>query len=198
MNLRTAHILRTLVVSTMVFTCFVQVNARDHKTTFNNGNDNRTDTNRYPLVDRRGDPYSYPNYNTFDFRDTSFIKRTIEYDPKTKQYYIVEKIGNHYYRTPTSFSMEEFIRLQGKKDEKDYFQRRAAMLTNMNRRIFKPKFRITDDLFNRIIGTGKVEIRPSGYVDLMAGYQGQNIKNPTLPERARNTGGFDFTVSRMK
>src|SRR6478752_6747903 len=45
---------------------------------------------------------------------------------------------------------------------------------------------------NRITGNGKVEIRPTGYVDLSAGYQGQNIQNPTLPERARKTGGFDF------
>ena len=51
----------------------------------------------------------------FDLRDTGFIKRNIEYDPNTKQYYIVEKIGNKYYRTPTSYSMEEFLRLQGRK-----------------------------------------------------------------------------------
>jgi cell surface protein SprA len=65
----------------------------------------------------------------------------------------------------------------------------------MNRRIFKPKFRISGDLFNRIIGTGKIDIRPSGYVDFLAGYQGQNIKNPTLPERARKNGGFDFNMN---
>ncbi len=29
----------------------------------------------------------------------------------------------------------------------------------------------------------------------MAGYQGQNINNPTLPERARNNGGFDFNMN---
>ena len=46
--------------------------------------------------------------------------------------------------------------------------------------------------FDRITGAGKVEIRPTGYVDISAGYQGQNIKNPTLPERSRKTGGFDF------
>jgi cell surface protein SprA len=34
-----------------------------------------------------------------------------------------------------------------------------------------------------------------GYVDVAAGYQGQNIKNPTLPERARKTGGFDFNMN---
>ena len=154
-----------------------------------------TDTTRYPLTDRRGDPYTERNRNTFDLKDTSFIKRTIEYDPKTKQYYIVEKIGSHYYRTPTSFSMEEFIRLQGKKDEEDYFRKRANLLSNMNRRSFKPKFKVSNDWFNRIVGTGKVEIRPSGYVDFTGGYQGQNIKNPTLPERARKNGGFDFNMN---
>ncbi len=84
------------------------------------------DTSRYPLQDRYGDPYTYPNRNTFDLKDTGFVKRTIEYDPKTKQYYIVEKIGNKYYRTPTSFSMDEFVRMQGKKDEEDYFKKRVC------------------------------------------------------------------------
>ena len=194
LNLKTAHIPRTLVFAAMMVIGLGQLNAESH---FNPGRKKNisTDTTRYPLNDRRGDPYSYPDYNSFNLKDTSFIKRTIEYDPKTKQYYIVEKIGNHYYRTPTSFTMEEFVRLQGKKDEQDYFKKRAALLSNMNRRIYKPKFRISDDLFNRLFGTGKVEIRPTGYVDLLLGYQGQNIKNPTLPERARKNGGLDFNMN---
>jgi len=173
----------------MLLASCTQVNARYFFQT------NPPDTNRYPLGDRRGDPYSYPNKNSFDLKDTSFIKKTIEYDPKTKQYYIVEKIGSHYYRTPTSFTMEEFVRLQGKKDEEDYFRKRANLLANMNRRSFKPKFKVSNDWFNRIVGTGKIEIKPSGYVDLTGGYQGQNIKNPTLPERARKNGGFDFNMN---
>ncbi len=195
MNLKTAHILRTLVLFTIVLASVLQASAGY----YNSPSDN-SDTTRYPLADRRGDPYSNPNQNGFDLRDTSFIKRTIEYDPKTNQYYIIEKIGNKYYRTPTSFSMEEFLRLQGKKDEEDYFKKRSALLANMNRRLFKPKFKVSNDWFNRIMGVGpdgkvKVDIKPSGYVDLLAGYQGQNIKNPTLPERARKNGGFDFNMN---
>jgi cell surface protein SprA len=150
------------------------------------------DTSKYPITDRRGDPYSNPNLNPFNLSDTSFVKRTIEYDPKTNQYYIVEKVGDQYYRTPATFSMKEFLALQGKKDEQDYFRQRANLLTDLNRRNFKPKFGFSKDWVNRITGNGKVEIRPSGYVDIAAGYQGQHIKNPTLPERARRTGGFDF------
>ena len=199
MNLKTAHILRTLLFISVITACSLQANARSDF--FGAGRFfYKSDTTRYPLADRRGDPYTYQNNNTFDFRDTAFIKRTVEYDPKTKQYYIVEKIGNTYYRTPTSFSMEEFIRLQGQKDEEDYFKKRSSLLTNMNRRLFKPKFKVNNDWFNRIMGVGpdgkvKIDIKPSGYVDFLAGYQGQNIKNPTLPERARNNGGFDFNMN---
>lgn len=184
----------------MLFSCCTQAKAGF----FNPGDKFRkkpsADTTRYPLTDRRGDPYSYPNRNTFDLRDTSYIKRNIEYDPKTKQYYIVEKIGSRYYRTPVSFSMDEFVRLQGEKDEKDYFKKRSQLLANMNRRIFKPKFKVSNDWFNRIMGVGpdgkvKIDIKPTGYVEMLAGYQGQNIKNPTLPERARKQGGFDFNMN---
>lgn len=201
MNLRTAHILRTLVIFTVILANTLPANAgTDFIGPIKFFYNAKADTSRYPLVDRRGDPYSNPNNNTFDLRDTAFIKRTIEYDPVTKQYYIVEKIGNTYYRTPTSFSMDEFIRLKGRQDEEDYFKKRSALLANMNRRLFKPKFKVSNDWFNRIMGVGpdgkvKIDIRPSGYVDFLAGYQGQNIKNPTLPERARRNGGFDFNMN---
>lgn len=200
MNLKTAHILRTLVVVAIVLAPFLQASSSDFSPVNSGYHYFSADTSRFPLYDRYGDPYSNPNRNTFDLKDTGFIKRNIEYDPKTKQYYIVEKIGEKYYRTPTSFTMEEFVRLQGKKDEQDYFKKRASLLSNMNRRMFKPKFRVSNDWFNRIMGTGpdgkvKIDIKPSGYVDFLAGYQGQNIKNPTLPERARRNGGFDFNMN---
>ncbi|HET9430607.1 MAG TPA: cell surface protein SprA, partial [Chitinophagaceae bacterium] len=137
----------------------------------------------------------YPSRNSFDFSDTSFLKKTIEYDPRTRQYYVIEKIGSQYYRTPVSFSMEEFVSMQGRKDEVDYFKKRSNLLANMNRRLTRPKFKVSPDWFNRIVGTGKIDIKPSGYVDILAGYQGQNVKNPTLPERARKNGGFDFNMN---
>jgi cell surface protein SprA len=58
-----------------------------------------------------------------------------------------------------------------------------------------PKLNMTDDLFNRLFGNGKIDIRPQGEVTITAGYQGQNIKNPTLPERARRNGGLDFDMA---
>jgi len=200
LNFRTAHIFRTLGIIALVCLVVLPAKAGEFIPAGAGFPFNVADTGRNPLSDRYGDPYSNPSGNTFDFRDTAFIKRTVEYDPRTKQYYVIEKIGNKYYRTPTAFSMEDFLRLQGKKDEEDYFRKRAALLSNMNRRLVRPKFKVSNDWFNRIMGVGpdgkvKIDIKPSGYVDFLAGYQGQNIKNPTLPERARKNGGFDFNMN---
>jgi cell surface protein SprA len=140
-----------------------------------------------------------PSKNPFDLRDTTLIKRDIQYDPVTRQYYIIEKVGNKLYRVPTVLSFDEFMRLQSQRDEADYFKKRANALTTLNLRTPRPKMRVYDKLFDRIFGTTanglKIDIRPSGEVNIMAGYQGQNIENPTLPERARKNGGFDFDMN---
>ncbi len=41
----------------------------------------------------------------------------------------------------------------------------------------------------------KVDIRPQGTIDVTMGYQGQKTLNPTLPESARKSGGFDFKMN---
>ena len=158
-----------------------------------------TDTTRFPITDRIGDPFTYRSNNPFNLSDTSYVKRDIQYDPKTKQYFIVEKIGNSYYRTPTYMTFEEMMRFKARQSENDYFRKRANTLSVLNRKVDRPKLKTYDKLFDRIFGVGpnglKVDIRPQGNVDITAGYEGQNIKNPTLPESARKNGGFDFNMN---
>ncbi len=157
------------------------------------------DSLRFPLSDRRGDPFSNANKNPFDLNDTSLIKKSIEYDPKTKSYFIKEKIGSTIYRKPTTLQFDEYWKIQNQQSETDYFKKRADALTQLNKKVARPPMRVYDKLFDRIFGMSgnnlKVDIRPSGEVNILAGYQGQNIKNPTLPERARKNGGFDFDMN---
>ncbi|MEO8819278.1 MAG: cell surface protein SprA, partial [Ginsengibacter sp.] len=148
----------------------------------------------YPIHDRRGDFLS-ANPNTFDFQNPPNIDDSVAYDPATQTYTVYEKIGTHYYRTPTTYTAEEFRAMEAKKAEISYFQKRANTLSILNRGQIKPKLNVYDNLFNRLFGTGKVDIQPQGNVDVTAGYQGQNVKNPTLPERARRNGGFDFNMA---
>ena len=153
------------------------------------------DTLRFPLYDRRGDPFSNPSRNPFDLKPPPNIHDSIEYDPVTRQYYIIEKVGDQYYRKPTYLTFDELMQLQSQQSEDDYFRSRADALDALNRKLLRPKLDVSDNLFNRIFGTGKPDIRPQGNVDITAGYQAQNIQNPTLPESARKTGAPDFNMS---
>jgi hypothetical protein len=118
-----------------------------------NGRDtSRTDSLRFPIRDRRGDPFSdNRNKNPFDLKDTGYLKRNIEYDPVTKQYYIVEKIGESYYRKPSSLNFEEFQRLRSREMETENFRNRADANFTLNRKLVRPKLRMFDDLLWRAI-----------------------------------------------
>ncbi len=148
----------------------------------------------YPIHDTRGDFLS-SNRNTFDFQNPPNIDDSVAYDPATQTYTVYEKVGSHYYRTPTTYTAEEFRAMEARKAEISYFQKRANTLSLLNRGQIKPKLNVYDNLFNRLFGNGKVDIQPQGNVDVTAGYQGQNVKNPTLPEKARKNGGFDFNMA---
>ncbi len=154
----------------------------------------KADSLRFPINDRRGDFFTYPEDNPFNLKDPFNIKDSIIYDPKTQQYYIIEKIGDRYYRKPTYLTFDEFFRLEAQKEEDDYFRKRADVLDELNRKKIQPKYWIFDDLFHRLFGNGKIDIKPQGNVDITAGYMGQKVDNPTLPEIARKTGGFDFNM----
>ena len=154
---------------------------------------------RYPIADRRTDFLTQPSINPFDIRDSSLLKRKVDYDPTTKQYYITEKFGTGYNRFPSTLSFDEFWKLKTRKDEQTYFMQRANSLGVLNRKIIRPKTKVFNSYFDRLFGkTGsdlKIDIKPVGEINIRAGYQGQNVKNPTLPERARRNGGFDFDAN---
>lgn len=158
------------------------------------------DTLKYPIHDRYGDRFTEPGRNSFDLKNPVNITDSIVYDPTTRQYFIIEKVGSRYYRKPTYLTFDEFMAIQARRQEREYFKKRSSILNNLNRKMVRPKMNVYNNLFNRIFGAGpdgipKVEIRPQGDVNIIAGYQGQNIKNPALPERARRNGGFDFDMN---
>jgi cell surface protein SprA len=149
----------------------------------------------YPFKDRRGDFLSNPEQHPFSLRPPANIRDSIEYDPKEKKYYIIEKIGDTYYRNPTWLTFDELMKLQARKQEQEYFRMRSNVSNLLNRKLLHPQLAATDNLFNRIFGNGKIEMSLQGNVDVTAGYQGQKTENPALPENARKTGGFDFNMN---
>ncbi|MGX5820465.1 T9SS outer membrane translocon Sov/SprA [Chitinophaga lutea] len=154
----------------------------------------KPDTLKYPIRDRRGTSVTDPVRNAIDLKDPSVIRKQVEYDPATGQYIITEKIGDQNYRQPTVMSFGDFYRMQAAQSEKDYWQKRASTLGNLNQRSQAPQLYHGDKIFDRVFGGTKVDIKPQGSLGLTFGYQGQNVKNPVLVERARKNGGFDFDI----
>lgn len=157
---------------------------------------NLRDSLHFPLNDRRGDGLSSGYTGSFDLRNPSNIRDSVVFDPISRRYIVYEYIGGRYYRIPTTYSFEEYWQLRYRQSEIEYFQQRANTTNLLNRgKFIKPKLSLTDNLFNRLFGNGKIDISPQGNVDILAGYQGQRIDNPTLPERARKNGGLDFNMN---
>ena len=151
---------------------------------------------RYPVTDSRADAVSSANRGTYYLPNPSNFNDSVVYNAINRTYTVYEKIGTRYYRVPTTYSFDEFWAMRNRQSEVAYFQRRANTTNLLNRGKFvKPKLSLSDNLFNRLFGNGKIEITPQGNVDITAGYQGQNIDNPTLPERARKNGGLDFNLN---
>ncbi len=148
----------------------------------------------YPIHDRRGDGLS-SGQSVFDLPYPSNYSDSVVFDPVTRRYIVYEKIGNRYYRVPTTYTFDEFWAMRYRQAEEEYFRQRANTTSILNRgKLLRPKLSLTDNLFNRLFGNGKISISPQGNVDITAGYQGQKIDNPTLPERARKNGGLDFNM----
>ena len=67
---------------------------------------------RYPIQDKRGDFLSQASSNPYDLRDTSIVKRKVEYDAASKRYFLTDMIGSGYQRTPSTLNFDEFWKLK--------------------------------------------------------------------------------------
>lgn len=152
-----------------------------------------TDTLPFPFNDRPGDFYNNPDNNPINLNDPSIIDKTIVYDPATGEFKVVETIGNYNYRNPNYISFQDFLKQEYQKSNEDYWQQRsdAVDLLGKSDGIKLILGKDDDDPFK----LPTIEIRPRGNVELIFGGSFQNIENPTLPERARRQGGFDFDMN---
>ena len=124
------------------------------------------------------------------------VKTNINYDPKTGQYDIEQKIGDMDYRPETYMNLKEFQDYMFKKQMRDYFRSRvtADELNEKPRRGMIPPLKVNSELFDRIFGGNTVDIKPTGTAELLFGLNHNRNQNPAIPQKQQSITNFDFNM----
>ncbi|TVR81057.1 MAG: cell surface protein SprA [Saprospirales bacterium] len=149
------------------------------------------------LRDRSGD-FLRSGRNPFDLRDPAIIEQEVEYDPVTNRYYLLERIGDDYFRSPTYMTFQEYMEWRSRREERAYFANLAGIADPYGEveGLTDPILEIDIDqnLIDRLFGGSEVDIQPQGHIDVLLGARFQNIQNPILPVRQQRQGIFDFNM----
>ena len=133
-----------------------------------------------------------PTKKKIDLKDPPNLERNVVYDPNTKMYTITESIGGKFYKAPTYLTFEEYQKQEAQKSKLDYWKLRASENALVSGNSVTPKIYINNQVFDRIFGGSKVDIRPQGTAELIFSGRFNRNDNPLLSERQRSTTQFDF------
>lgn len=145
----------------------------------------------YPLKDRK--PYERnPSRNPFDLGEPSSVKNRYELDPESNSYNYSSKIGSQEYRMPASLSLQQQMREESLRQNRQYFNQRSQANNFVSGSGIIPPLRIGPKIFERIFGSGIIDIRPRGTAELIFAGNFNTVKNPALAPQQQRTGQFDF------
>ncbi len=148
---------------------------------------------RFPIQDHTGNPSIDHKGSGMDLHDPANVSHSVEYDADSNRYYLTEKVGDQFVRNPSYMTFEEFQKYQAQQEEQNYWKRRLDALTLFSKKPTMPTM-YKEGIFDRIFGSNTISVRPQGNVDVTLGGNWQNIKNPTLVQRAQKYGIFDFDM----
>lgn len=147
----------------------------------------------YPVPVDNGDPnQQLDNSSPLYLNDPPNIKREIIYDPKTKQYIFISKVGDFTYRTPTTMTQAEYLEFQNKKGIQSYWNDKASSQTTETSNSIIPSIYVGGEAFDRIFGGNTIDIRPQGSAEVTFGIRSVKRDDPQLDVRQRRTTNFDF------
>ena len=138
-----------------------------------------------PLKERYGDFLNNRYRSPFDLKDPAIVEKNVEYDPKTNQYIVTEKIGEDYFRMPTYMTAQEYYKYKGQQQERAMFDKLAGVgkAGKSKSALVNPfsKIDLGQLLTDRLFGGTEVSIVPQGNIDLTIGARYRNEANPVVP-----------------
>ena len=131
-------------------------------------------------------------YNPIDLNDPLNIVHKVEYDPITHLYIISETIGGRPYLYPQYLTFEEYSQYQLAQSKAEYFKTKAGGSSIVKNRGLIPTLIVNSELFDRLFGGNKIDIKPQGQAELTFAYQHNTNDNPLFNSRQRSQGSLDF------
>ena len=130
---------------------------------------------------------------SFDLGDPSSMEKTIVYDPITGKYVFKETMGSSglNYRNPSMMTLEEYLEYENKISKSRNWKAKVDEQTAENRP-FELPIKVGSKLFENIMGSDQITIRPAGSVELSFGVNSSRYDNPILPVKQRHITRFDF------
>jgi cell surface protein SprA len=117
---------------------------------------------------------------------------TVDYDPKTRQYTIYERVGKFDIKPPRVMSEDEYRSYQFENSMRDYWQKKSSgQSTNAGSGLL-PRIQVGGETFDRIFGSNTIEIIPQGNAELSFGINSSKQKSNTLTLDQQNSTTFDF------
>lgn len=145
----------------------------------------------FPFSDEDIDPLD-PNPNGLFLSDPSNVETSIELNPETNEYDVVQKIGDQYYRYPSYLTFTEYQDMDFENAIRKNWRDRIASEDAGKQKGFAPKIIVPGDAFASIFGSNTIDIRPQGSAELIFGGNFNRTQNPQLPIRQQRVGAFNF------
>jgi cell surface protein SprA len=153
-----------------------------------------TDTVKLPYPLKPEDPFATDRKTptSFQLSSPSNITVTVEYDPKTRQYTIYEKVGKYNIKPPRVMSEDDYRGYQFENSMRDYWRKQASGQSANAGSGLLPKIQVGGETFDRIFGSNTIEIIPQGNAELSFGIVSSTTNNPNLALEMRKSTTFDF------
>ncbi|MEY3399117.1 MAG: cell surface protein SprA, partial [Bacteroidota bacterium] len=116
------------------------------------------------------------------------IEYTVEYNPVTGEYEIVQSVGGNFdYRPRTTMTLDEYLEYNMSDNVSEYWQHIQEEESEASR-----EYKLVIPIGDKDSGFGNIEIKPQGSAELTFGVNISNTENPRIPERQRRITTFNF------
>ena len=150
----------------------------------------------YKFNDNNGSQPNYDDKSGLYLGNPSNIKTETNYNPKTGNYDITQKIGDMDYRPETYVEFKDYQDELFKQAVKNHWKTKikAEDLNNPTKKGLLPKLQVNNEIFDRIFGGSNVEIKPTGTAELIFALNSNKTQNPAIPQRQQKVTNFDFNM----